>query len=53
MAYVKSGIVYMNDSAGTWDGFWVENCYIHDIVKWPLAPYPATDSYRENSADGY
>ncbi|BBH22100.1 hypothetical protein Back11_34450 [Paenibacillus baekrokdamisoli] len=44
VAYVKSGIVYMNDSPGTRDGLWIENCYIHDIVKWPLTPYP----YAEN-----
>ncbi|BBH19432.1 hypothetical protein Back11_07770 [Paenibacillus baekrokdamisoli] len=44
IANSKSGIVYVNGAEGTRDGLWVEDCYIHDITKWPLTPYPAAEN---------
>ncbi|WP_158560280.1 immunoglobulin-like domain-containing protein [Paenibacillus contaminans] len=44
IANSRSGIVYINDAPGTRDGLWVEDCYIHDITKWPLSPYPAAEN---------
>lgn len=44
IANSRSGIVYVNDAPGTRDGLWIEDCYIHDITKWPISPYPAADN---------
>ncbi|QJD85854.1 SGNH/GDSL hydrolase family protein [Cohnella herbarum] len=44
IGYAKSGIVYVNDTNGSRDGLWIEDCYIHDIVKWPMNPFPSADN---------
>lgn len=44
IGYAKSGIVYVNDTSGSRDGLWIEDCYIHDIVKWPMNPFPSADT---------
>ncbi|MCD9022485.1 right-handed parallel beta-helix repeat-containing protein [Cohnella silvisoli] len=44
IGFSKSGIVNVNDTSGTRNGLWIEDCYIHDIVKWPLHPYPSEDN---------
>jgi len=44
IANSRSGIVYVNDAPGTRDGLWIEDCYIHDITKWPLSPYPLAEN---------
>ncbi|MCQ6562324.1 SGNH/GDSL hydrolase family protein [Paenibacillus mendelii] len=44
IANSRSGIVYVNDASGVHDGLWVEDCYIHDITKWPLNPFPAAEN---------
>lgn len=44
IGFAKSGIVYLNTANGSRDGLWIEDCYIHDITKWPMTPYPSVDN---------
>jgi len=44
IGFAKSGIVYLNTATGSRDGLWIEDCYIHDITKWPMTPYPSVDN---------
>lgn len=44
IGFAKSGIVYLNTVSGSRDGLWIEDCYIHDITKWPMTPYPSADN---------
>ncbi|WP_409340455.1 right-handed parallel beta-helix repeat-containing protein [Paenibacillus sp. MBLB4367] len=44
IGFSKSGIVNVNDSSGARNGLWIEDCYIHDIFKWPLHPFPNEDN---------
>lgn len=44
IGFSKSGIVHVNDAAGTRDGLWIEDVYVHDIVKWPFTPFPAAEN---------
>lgn len=44
VAYTKMGIVYTNDNTDNKDGLWIEDCYVHNIAKWPIHPYPSADN---------
>lgn len=44
IAYTKMGIVYTNDNTANKDGLWIEDCYVHNIAKWPIHPYPSADT---------
>ena len=44
IGFSKSGIVHVNDAAGVRDGLWIEDVYVHDIVKWPFTSFPAAEN---------